>query len=117
LFNKGNCWFISALSLIAQEDKLIRGDFIPNKDNIKEISDEEAQQMRTGLYPPMFHFLAPFGIYVFRFFKNFKWRWVVIDDRLCCKENAEIVYGQCTSPCELWVPLIEKAYAKLHNCY
>ena len=41
----------------------------------------------------------------------------MIDDRLPCKELGEVIYAQCRDLNELWVPLIEKAYAKLHNCY
>lgn len=48
-----------------------------------------------------------------RFFKNFGWRYVVIDDKLCVKDD-EFVYGRCRKANELWVNLIEKAYAKLH---
>ncbi len=49
---------------------------------------------------------------------------MIIDDRLpCLKEQGTVVYGQCRSapgqivPSEFWVSLIEKAYAKVHNCY
>lgn len=51
-----------------------------------------------------------------RFFKNFGWKYVIIDDKLATKDN-EYVYGKCRSPTETWVNLIEKAYAKLHQCY
>lgn len=53
-----------------------------------------------------------------RFFKEFSWRYVIIDDRLPCgKSNGEPVFGRCKELHELWVPLIEKAYAKIHGCY
>ena len=32
-------------------------------------------------------------------------------------ENGELLYGRCKNPLEFWVQVIEKAYAKLHNCY
>lgn len=58
------------------------------------------------------------NLYVLRFFKEFKWRYVILDDRLpCAKSNAQPVFGKCKNIHELWVPLIEKAYAKLHGCY
>ena len=40
----------------------------------------------------------------------------MIDDRLCYKD-AQFVYGKCKLATENWVNMIEKAYAKLHNCY
>jgi hypothetical protein len=42
----------------------------------------------------------------------------LIDDRLIVnKKTGKLVFGSCKSPTELWVPLIEKAYAKMHGCY
>lgn len=50
--------------------------------------------------------------------KNFSWRYVIIDDRLPCKKSSNRPYfATCNKLNELWVPLIEKAYAKLHGCY
>jgi len=31
--------------------------------------------------------------------------------------NKKLVFSNCKNPQEFWAPLIEKAYAKLHNCY
>ena len=77
--------------------------------------------MTSGVYPPLFHYLRKYGMYVFRFFKECKWVYVIIDDRIPCYKRGygdpEIVFGRCRSQNEFWVPLIEKAYAKLHNCY
>ena len=43
---------------------------------------------------------------------------MIIDERLpCYAGNKQLVFGKCASNYELWVPLIEKAYAKLHGCY
>ena len=47
--------------------------------------------MSTGLHPPLFHFLEKYGIYVIRFYKNFDWRYVIVDDRLPCLENGKLV--------------------------
>ncbi len=59
-----------------------------------------------------------FGIYVCVFYKNCSLVYVVIDDRIpVFASNGNIVFGKCKDPDELWVPLIEKAYAKLHGCY
>ncbi len=68
------------------------------------------------MYPAIFHIYRKKGIYVFKFFKNFEWVYVIIDDRLPCIDNSP-VFGSCKDSKETWVPLIEKAYAKLHGCY
>ena len=53
-----------------------------------------------------------------RFFKEFSWRYVIIDDRLPCYTGTlKPMFGNCKDPSELWVPLIEKGYAKLFGCY
>jgi hypothetical protein len=53
-----------------------------------------------------------------RFFKDFKWIYVIIDERIPVdKATKKPVFGACKEPHEMWVALIEKAYAKLHGCY
>lgn len=50
--------------------------------------------MSSGLYPPVFHCLAQYRIYVLRFYKDFCWRYVLVDDRLPCRpENGEIIFA------------------------
>lgn len=113
----GDCWFISALSVLATRDELLRGG-VANFEisSTFKAGKKEAEMFSRGVYPPIFHIYRKKGMYVFRFFKNFKWVYVLIDDRLPTKDG-EIVFAKCKNENELWVPLIEKAYAKLHGCY
>lgn len=59
-----------------------------------------------------------YGFAVFQFFKNGKWQYVIVDTRIPYNSATKApLYAQCADPNEFWVPLIEKAYAKLHGCY
>ncbi|KAH6582070.1 hypothetical protein BASA61_008696 [Batrachochytrium salamandrivorans] len=57
------------------------------------------------------------GIFRFRFFKFGSWVEVVVDDFLPCTAQGEWVCSLSGDRRELWVPLIEKAFAKLNGCY
>ena len=119
----GDCWFISALSVMATKDYLLRGEFSPHILDDGEIDDEENVMLSSGVYPPIFHAFRKKGIFCFRFFKNFGWKYVIIDSRLPCQkifnknQVPTLLYGKCRNRREFWVPLIEKAYAKLHGSY
>ena len=60
-----------------------------------------------------------YGFYQFKFFKNGQWRVVSIDDRLPVngRKSRPFVFAHSQTDNEIWVPLIEKAYAKLHKSY
>ena len=60
---------------------------------------------------------ARFGIYVARFFKGDTWHYVVMDDKLPVLRSGKPVFARCPDAWELWVPFIEKGYAKLHQNY
>lgn len=58
------------------------------------------------------------GFAVFQFFKNGKWQYVIVDTRIPYSSATKTpLYGHCADPNEFWVPLMEKAYAKLHGSY
>ncbi len=71
-----------------------------------------------AVFPPVFHHYAEKGLYVFRFFKDGRWRYVMVDDMIPCDKTkgGAPVFSWAGDEC-LFVPLIEKAYAKLHGCY
>ncbi len=59
-----------------------------------------------------------YGFAVFQFFKNGRWQFVTVDSRIPYNITTKTpLYGHCADPQEFWVPLIEKAYAKLHGNY
>lgn len=59
-----------------------------------------------------------FGFAVFKFFKNGEWQYVKIDTRIPYNAaSKQPLYGYCADGQEFWVPLMEKAYAKLHKSY
>lgn len=69
------------------------------------------------MYPPIFHFLRDFGIYVFSFYKDCEWLYVIVDDFLPCDIEGELLFASCKQSNRFWVSLIEKAYAKLNYNY
>eukprot|EP00941_MAST-03F_sp_MAST-3F-sp1_P003520 g3520.t1 len=87
-----DCWFLSALSIMAQNRELLENVFVSTKHSSR-------------------------GIYTLKFFKHGKWRYVHIDDRIPAGRSGSPFYSRSLDPNITWVMLIEKAYAKLHGCY
>jgi hypothetical protein len=87
----GDCWFLSALSSLAERPGLVRRLFITQEYN-------------------------PDGVYQIRLCKNGEWVTVTVDDYIPCRYNGGPMFSRGAGN-ELWVMLIEKAYAKLHGNY
>eukprot|EP00002_Diphylleia_rotans_P030029 TRINITY_DN6149_c0_g1_i6.p1 TRINITY_DN6149_c0_g1~~TRINITY_DN6149_c0_g1_i6.p1 ORF type:complete len:1182 (+),score=204.47 TRINITY_DN6149_c0_g1_i6:110-3655(+) len=87
----GDCYLLGALSVIT-----IRPDLF--------------QRFILESYPE-------FSLYLFQFYKEGEWRQVIIDDYVPVDEEGRILYAKSSNPLEMWVSLVEKAYAKLHTCY
>jgi hypothetical protein len=117
----GDCWFIGAMSVLATRDELLYGGAATAGGIVRPgmmIDKNMAKMFSEGVYPPIFHKFRTRKIYILRFFKEFAWRYVIIDDQLpCFSGNSSLVFAKCQETHELWVPLIEKAYAKLFGCY
>ncbi len=60
---------------------------------------------------------ASAGIYTFRFWKEGRWAYVHVDDRVPCDASGAPMFARCVRGNEVWAPLIEKALAKLHGSY
>ena len=116
----GDCWFIGALSVMALRDDLLYEN-MQELETVDRINVKNANSLSKGVCPPIFHGLQKHGMHVIRFFINSAWRWVIIDDRLpmCVEEgyDPQYVFGHCKEHDELWVALLEKAYAKIYGCY
>lgn len=57
------------------------------------------------------------GVYGLRFNVDGEWRHIIIDDWFPVDEAGRLLYSSCKEPQEVWVPLLEKAFCKLHTCY
>jgi len=114
----GNCWWLAAVASIAHRKDLM------NK--ICVARNEEC------------------GVYGFVFYRDGEWISTVVDDNLYLKSkdfgadydvydpnlkkakdwrkanqtgSEALYFGQCSDPNETWLPLMEKAYAKVHGDY
>lgn len=85
----GDCWAISAISVLASQGL--------------------AEQL----------FMTPYnheGAYCVRFFRDGVWEPIVIDDSLPMSYSLP-AFAKSGDKTELWVPLLEKAYAKFYQAY
>eukprot|EP01006_Ploeotia_vitrea_P029308 TRINITY_DN61874_c0_g1_i1.p1 TRINITY_DN61874_c0_g1~~TRINITY_DN61874_c0_g1_i1.p1 ORF type:complete len:749 (-),score=70.73 TRINITY_DN61874_c0_g1_i1:1083-3062(-) len=87
----GDCWFLGALAMVATRPDL--------------------------LYNLILEHNWEHGVYEFRFFKDDQWTTVVVDDFLPVTEWGELLLARSAIKGELWIPMLEKAYAKLHGHY
>ena len=83
----GDCWLMCSLSSIAEFPDLVRGLYV-----IKEYNER--------------------GVYQLRLCKGGLWITVTVDDFFPCKPEGGPVYSRANGS-ELWVLLLEKAFAKV----
>ena len=89
-----NCWFVGACAVLSTKPELCKALFVSDPDNF-----------------------GSKGFNTLRFFKCGLPRFVHIDDRVPCNRAGRVHYAHTYEPNEMWLQLVEKAYAKLHGCY
>ncbi|PON98045.1 Peptidase C2, calpain family [Trema orientale] len=87
----GDCWFLSAVAVLTEVSRISEVIITP------EYNDE--------------------GIYTVRFCIQGEWVPVVVDDWIPCESLGKPAFATSRKGNELWVSLLEKAYAKLHGSY
>ena len=87
----GDCWFMCAIASLAERPRLVERLFITKQAN------EE-------------------GFYQIKFCKGGEWVRLTVDDYFPCFPKEGPIYSRSHGN-ELWVLLLEKAYAKLHGSY
>jgi hypothetical protein len=80
----GDCWFMSALAVLAEQPHLIT--------NVLINSDE----------PAMRGIMARAGVYQVRLCYNGEWRTTMVDDTLPCTRDGQIAYARAKGQ-QLWV--------------
>lgn len=89
----GDCWLLSAIAVLAQYPARLKKVFLEKKVNER-------------------------GIYAFRFFHQGQLRVVTIDDFIPLDMRGRSpVFAHGRDFNEMWVMLLEKAYAKMFTCY
>ncbi|KAK7369224.1 hypothetical protein VNO80_11259 [Phaseolus coccineus] len=87
----GDCWFLSAVAVLTEVSCISEVIITP------EYNEE--------------------GIYTVRFCVQGEWIPVVVDDWIPCELPGKPAFATSKKGYELWVSILEKAYAKLHGSY
>lgn len=87
----GDCWFLSAVAVLT-----------------------EASQIAEVIITPSYN---EEGIYTVRFCIQGEWVPVVVDDWIPCEPRGKPAFATSRRCNELWVSILEKAYAKVHGSY
>lgn len=87
----GNCYFLSAISVLTEYPDRVRKMFVSQKMNKQ-------------------------GVFGIKMYKNGERQTVIIDDSIPCDSDGEPCFSKANGN-ELWVMLLEKAWAKVHGSY
>ncbi|KAH9601191.1 Peptidase C2 [Trypanosoma melophagium] len=95
----GDCWVTCAIAALAENPAMIRRMFSHPVD-----PETTAKERAVGAYRVTFN-------------KNGWWENVIVDNYLPVVGGRAKYAKSANDPCEMWVSIMEKAYAKLHGSY
>ena len=87
----GDCWLISALAVLGAAGR------VPALFMTRDVSEE--------------------GAYCLRLYRGGAWTPVIVDDRLPVQADGSPAFARSRNAGELWIPLLEKAFAKHYGAY
>ena len=90
----GDCWFLCAIAALAEFPKLLLNLFSGNCPAENKV-----------------------GAYRVRICKHGWWQDVIVDSYLPVRDEKPLFAKTIEDPSEIWVSILEKAYAKLHGSY
>ena len=103
-------WLTNAMSLVATRRHMLMG-----------IRDTHQSIFHFPSSPSVNYDSRKLGVFVVRLFFNFRWHFVLVDDRFVCTEEANgnrlLLFCHNENPKEMWAALCEKAYAKACGSY
>ncbi|GMR57848.1 hypothetical protein PMAYCL1PPCAC_28043, partial [Pristionchus mayeri] len=88
----GDCWLLSAMALIAERPDILE------------------KILLTKVYSEL-------GVYQIRLCVDGRWRVITVDDYFPCRKQSRTLAFAVGRKNQLWVPLVEKAYAKALGQY
>lgn len=89
----GDCWLLSALASVSAGDE---------------------SRVRELFYPCRYN---PFGCYAVRMWVDGEECWVLVDDQIPCGKEGRPIFSRPRDGREIWVLLMEKAFAKVQGSY
>jgi hypothetical protein len=96
----GDCWFLCAIAAVAEDAEKVKDIFRhPQRD------------------PDIIRAERDVGAYRVTLNKHGWWEHLILDNFLPCVGSTPCFARNADDPAELWVSLLEKAYARLHNGY
>lgn len=99
----GDCYLLGAMASIAASGAT-GSEYGPLFKRLLRDPERTAENLRRGFC-------------TFMLYKFGRWAEVTVDTLLPCNADDKPIFAHCRDPNELWVPLLEKAYAKLHGSY